>query len=61
MDNTVSWLVTCPASDMNFKLRLKTATKEQIEEALNILSDRKCSKNKITALERALKKARNNQ
>lgn len=58
MDDTVSWLVSCPATDGNFKSRLKGATKEQIEESLKILSERKCSKSKITALERALKKVR---
>lgn len=58
MDDTASWLVSCPATDGNFKSRLKDATKEQIEEALKILSEKKCAKNKITALERALKKVR---
>ena len=58
MDNTVGWLVGCPATDGNFESRLKDATKEQIEEALKILSEKKCVNSKITALERALKKAR---
>lgn len=58
MDDMVNWLVSCPATDGNFKSRLKDATKEQIEEALKILSEKKCAKSKITALERALKKAR---
>lgn len=58
MVDIVSWLVSCPATDGNFKAKLKDATKEQIEESLKILSERKCSKNKMIALERALKKAR---
>lgn len=30
MTDCVSWLVTCPASDLNFKNQLKRATAEEI-------------------------------
>lgn len=36
--DNVSWLTTVPASDCNFKSRLKSATVEEIHEALHIMT-----------------------
>lgn len=38
MSNNVSWLVTCPCTDGNFKCRLNQATREEIMEALEELN-----------------------
>lgn len=56
MTDCVSWLVTCPASDLNFKNHLKRATAEEIREALEIIEGRKEVKTKKKALLAALAK-----
>lgn len=54
MTDCVSWLVTCPASDINFKNQLKRATAAEIREALEIIEGRKEVKTKKKALLAAL-------
>lgn len=56
MTDCVSWLITCPASDMNFKNQLKRATAAEIREALEIIEGRKEIKTKKKALHAALKR-----
>ena len=40
MSENVSWLVTCPCGDGNFKERLKSATAKEIEQALAELDEK---------------------
>lgn len=56
MNDNVSWLVTCPSSDQNFKGHLKRATAEEIREALAAIEGKKEVKTKTKALLAALKK-----
>lgn len=58
--DNVSWLTTVPASDGNFKLHLGYATIEEIEQAIEICRKQEKSKSKITALERELKRRKQN-
>lgn len=56
MSNNVSWLVTCPASDQNFKVHLQRATAEEIREAIAAIDGKKEIKTKKKALLAALAK-----
>lgn len=56
MNDNVSWLVTCPSSDLNFKNHLKRATAEEIREALAAIEGKKETKTKTKALLAALEK-----
>ena len=58
-DNT-SWLVTTPPGDINFISHLKTATDEEIREAIKKVEERgRGVKTKITVLKRELYKREN--
>lgn len=54
--DNVSWLTTVPASDCNFKSHLKSATVEEIKEAIFVLSKNEASISKLNALERELRR-----
>ena len=56
MNNNVSWLVTCPSSDGNFKLHLEYASAEEVREALHIIIGRHDTKTKEKILRAALKR-----
>lgn len=53
-NETVSWLVMTPASDLNFKMQLRRATAEDIREALAAIEGKKETKTKKKALLTAL-------
>lgn len=53
---TISWLTTCPASDVNFKSHLKNASDEEVRKAISILATKEKSASKISALWRELRK-----
>lgn len=58
MNENIRWLTTVPATDGNFKCHLKTATTEEIKEALSILKangEKGCA-SKISALSRELRR-----
>ena len=55
-NETVSWLVTTPASDLNFKMNLRRATAEDIREALAAIEGKKETKTKKKALLAALQR-----
>lgn len=56
--SNISWLTSVPATDGNFKCRLKAATMEEIKEALSILkaNGEKGCVSKISALSRELRR-----
>lgn len=58
MNENIRWLTTVPATDLNFKSHLKTATEEEIKEALSILktNGEKGCVSKISALSRELRR-----
>lgn len=58
MNENIRWLTTVPATDGNFKSHLKTATAEEIKEALSILktNGEKGCVSKISALTRELRR-----
>lgn len=58
MSENVQWLTHCPPTDDNFKSRLKTATTEEINEALSILkaNGEKGCVSKISTLSRELRR-----
>lgn len=58
MNENIQWLTTVPATDLNFKSHLKTATAEEIKEALSILktNGEKGCVSKISALSRELRR-----
>lgn len=58
MNKNIRWLTTVPATDLNFKSHLKTATAEEIKEALSILktNGEKGCVSKISALSRELRR-----
>lgn len=57
MGTHVSWLMSCPCSDANFKVHLAQASFEEIEQALRELPE-KGNKSKIATLTRELKRRR---
>ena len=52
MGSNISWLMTVPATDMNFKNHLQYATAEEIKEALSIMTGKgeKGNASRIAAL-----------
>lgn len=58
MNENIQWLTTVPATDLNFKSHLNTATAEEIKKALSILkaNGEKGCISKISALSRELRK-----
>ena len=58
MGSNISWLMTVPATDMNFKNHRQYATAEEIKEALSIMTGKgeKGNASRIAALSRELRK-----
>lgn len=58
MTENVRWLTTVPATDGNFKYRLKLATEEEIKEALSIMTGAgtKGNSSRISACSRELRR-----
>lgn len=58
MNENIRWFTTVPTTDLNFKSHLKTATAEEIKEALSILktNGKKGCVSKISALSRELRR-----
>lgn len=58
MSENIRWLTTVPATDLNFKSHLKTATAEEIKKALSILkvNGEKGCVSKISALSSELRR-----
>lgn len=58
MSDNIKWLTTVPDTDGNFKIHLKSATTEEIKEALSILkaNGEKGCISKISALSRELRR-----
>lgn len=56
--DNIKWLTSVPTTDLNFKNHLKTATTEEIKEALSIITAKgeKGCISKISALSRELRK-----
>ena len=59
--DNIGWLTTVPASDCNFKVRLQTATVEEIKIAISMLDGVKGNKVKTAALERELRRRKKNE
>ncbi len=60
MTNNISWIMTTPSGDGNFKSALKRATNEEIQLAVSNLDGKSGTKTKIKVLEAELKR-RNKQ
>lgn len=58
-NTNASWLLTCPCGDGNFKVHLKLASKEEIEEVLKNLEE-KGNKSKIKVLTAELNRRKKN-
>lgn len=56
MDNNISWLMTTPSGDCNFKCALARSTDEEIKETISKIDGKKGTKTKIAALERELRR-----
>lgn len=56
MSNNISWLMTTPSGDCNFKSALERATNEEIQEAISNLDGKNGVKTKMKALEAELKR-----
>lgn len=56
MSNNISWLMTTPSGDCNFKNALKRATDEEIRETINNLDGKIGVKTKLKALEAELRR-----
>lgn len=56
MTNNISWLMTTPCGDCNFKSALGRATEEEIQETMSRLSGKDGVKTKIKVLETELRK-----
>ncbi len=58
MNKNTDWLTTVPASDGNFKIHLRNATVEEINEALSIMAVKgeKGNASRIAACSRELRK-----
>ena len=61
MNNNVSWLVTCPSNDGNFKIHLEYASAEEVREALEIITGQHNTKTKEKILRAALKRKERTQ
>jgi len=56
-DNTIKWLITCPATDGNFKSHLQRATAAEIMEAITVMTGKgKGNASRISACQRELRK-----
>jgi len=55
-DSHITWLVSCPPTDINFKTHLRQATAAEIEKAISIVERRGPAKTKIKALEGELRR-----
>lgn len=60
--DNVSWLTTVPASDCNFKSHLKTASIEEMHEALHIMTGKgeRGNASRIAALSKELRRRAKN-
>ncbi len=56
MTNNISWLMTTPSGDCNFKSALERATEEEIQTAISNLDGKTGVKTKLKALEAELRK-----
>lgn len=56
MSSNISWLMTTPSGDCNFKSTLERATDEEIKEAITNLDGKKNVKTKLKALESELRR-----
>lgn len=56
MTNNISWLLTVPCGDCNFKSALERATDEEIQTAISYLAGKSGVKTKLKALEAELKR-----
>jgi len=55
-DSAYNWLISCPASDVNYKWALKRATEEELRRAIEELKKGTMNKSRIQACERELRK-----
>lgn len=56
MTNNISWLMTTPSGDCNFKSALERATEEEIQTVISNLDGKTGVKTKLKALEAELRK-----
>lgn len=56
MTENISWLMTTPSGDCNFKAALKRATNEEIQATISNLDGKSGVKTKLKALEAELKR-----
>lgn len=58
MTDNIKWLTTVPASDVNFVSHLKTATEDEIKEAVSIMTGAgtKGNASRIAACSRELRR-----
>lgn len=56
MTNNISWLMTTPSTDCNFKSALERATNEEIQTTISNLDGKKNVKTKLKALEAELRR-----
>lgn len=56
MTNNISWLMTTPSGDCNFKSALERATEEEIQTVISNLDGKRGVKTKLKALEAELKR-----
>lgn len=56
MTNNISWLMTTPSGDCNFKSALERATDEEIQETISNLDGKIGVKTKLKALEAELRR-----
>lgn len=56
MTENISWLMTTPSGDCNFKGALKRATNEEIQTTISNLDGKSGVKTKLKALEAELKR-----
>lgn len=61
MDNHVSWLISCPVSDSNFKSHLSNASICDIEQVLKFIEGKHGVKVKEKTLLAALRRKRREQ
>ena len=56
MSNNISWLMTTPSGDGNFKSALKRATNEEIQATISNLDGKSGVKTKLKVLEADLRR-----
>lgn len=54
--NNLSWLVTVPTNDQNFKKHLTIATVDELRQALVMVEGQSATKTKVQTLQRELRK-----